>query len=87
VICCLITCYTNRLVPTLALRWLLQPLPLDDYWFVLLLPLVIVISIVYKTIKLRNLSQLRREATRLCMRIIFFLMLAAAVIWLVTELA
>ena len=63
-----------------------QPLPLDDYWIVLLLPMVLAISAVYKAIKTEDLSQLPRQAVSLAFQIIAFMILAAAMLWLVTEL-
>lgn len=64
-----------------------DPLPVGDYWLLLLLPLVIAISVVYKTIKLHDLSRLPREAAVLAGQIIAFMVLAAAGLWLLTELA
>ena len=63
-----------------------EPLPLDDYWLWLLIPLVVVISIVYKTIKLRDLSKLPAQAASLAAQIVVFMILAAAALWLISEL-
>jgi len=71
--------FTLLVVPFLA------PLPLDRYWLLLLLPLVVAIAIVYKTIKLEDLSQLPRQAAFLTGQIVAFMVLAAAALWLVTE--
>jgi hypothetical protein len=71
---------------TLAVRLLLEPLPLDDYWLVLLLPLSIAIAVVYKTIKLDDLTRLPRQASYLAAQIVAFMVLAAAALWLMTEL-
>lgn len=73
-------------MPTFALRLFLEPMPLDDYWLLLLPPLAIVIAIVYKTIKLDDLTKLPRQATYLAAQILVFMVLAAAGLWLVTEL-
>ena len=72
---------------TLAYRPFLEPLPVDTYWLLLLLPLVLAIAIVYKTIKLDDLSQMPRKALWLAGQIIAFMILAAAALWLITELA
>jgi hypothetical protein len=72
---------------TLAYKPFLQPLPLDTYWLLLLLPLVLAIAIVYKTIKLDDLSQMPKQAIFLAGQIIAFMVLAAAALWLITELA
>lgn len=63
-----------------------DPIPIGEYWLLLLLPLVIVISIVYKTIKLYDLSRLPRETAVLAAQIVAFMILAAAGLWLLTEL-
>lgn len=72
---------------TLALRPLLDPLPLDDYWLLLLVPLALAIAIVYKTIKTDDLSRLPRQAAVLTGQILAFMALAAAALWLLTEVA
>jgi hypothetical protein len=41
----------------------LRPLPIWDYWYLLLPPLCIGVAIVYKSIKCRHMSQVPREAT------------------------
>ena len=56
-------------------------------WLVLLLPLVVAISVVYKTIKLEDLSRLPREAGILCVQILSFMVLAAAGLWVLTWFA
>jgi hypothetical protein len=72
---------------TLGYRPFLDPLPLDTYWLMLLPPLVLAIAVVIKTIRLQDLSQLPRQATMLALQIIIFMGLAAAGLWLLTELA
>lgn len=68
----------------LAYRPFLDPLPIDGYW--LLLPLVIAIAVVYKTIKVDDLVRLPREATILATQIMIFMVLAAVALWLLVEL-
>ena len=74
------------MLETLAYVPLRDPIPVGDYWLLLLVPLVIAISVVYKTIKLRDLSRLPREAAILSGQIVAFMVLAAAGLWLLTEL-
>lgn len=71
---------------TLAYRPFLDPLPLDTYWLMLLPPLALAIAVVIKTIRLQDLSQLPRQATLLAVQIVVFMGLAAAGLWLLTEL-
>lgn len=43
-------------------RPFLQPLPVWDYWVLLLIPLVVCISVVYKAIKCSHVSEVPRAA-------------------------
>jgi len=63
----------------------LQPLPLDAWWLILILPLTLAISVVYKTIKLDDLNQLPKQAVILWGQIVVFMVLAATGLWLLTE--
>jgi len=67
-------------------RPFLDPLPLEEYFMLFLLPLIVVIAVVYKTIKLEDLSLLPRAAGILTVQIVVFMALAAVALWLVTEL-
>ncbi|MCG8512166.1 MAG: hypothetical protein MI741_23360 [Rhodospirillales bacterium] len=64
----------------------LDPLPIDRFWLLLLVPLVIVVAVVYKTIKLPDLSRLPRQSASLAAQILAFMVLAAVVLWILTEL-
>ena len=46
----------------LAYRLLLDPLPVWDYWYLLILPLCAAVAIVYKSMKCRSPWQVPREA-------------------------
>jgi len=70
----------------LAYRPFLEPLPIDDYWVWLVIPLVLAICIVYKTIKDDDLRKLPRQAASLTAQVLIFMVLAATALWLVTEL-
>lgn len=72
---------------TLGFRLFLDPLPVDRYWVVLLLPLVLSISVTWKTIRLDDLRRLPGQSVLMTTQIIFFLVLAAAILWVVTALA
>ncbi len=71
---------------TMAWRPLLDPVHIEAYWMVLMLPLVVAVSVVYKTIKLPDLTHLPIQVTRLSLQILVFFILAAAALWLLTEL-
>ena len=74
-------------IPFVLSRLFLEPLPLDRYWLLMLLPLVASICVVYKTIKVDDIAQLPRGAALLAGQVVFFMVLAASVLWLVTWLA
>jgi hypothetical protein len=71
---------------TLGFRLFREPLLLDRYWILMLLPLVVAISIVYKTLKVHTLSQLPRQVAILVTQILVFMVLVASALWLVSEL-
>lgn len=74
-------------LPTVAgYRPFLDPVPIDDFWLILLVPLVIAVAVVYKAIKLDDLSELPRQATHLAGQIMVFMVLAAAALWLLGAL-
>ena len=52
----------------------LKPLPVWDYWYLLILPLTAGVSIVYKSVKCRTMKQVPREAA-----VIAFWILAAMI--------
>ena len=70
----------------LAFRPFLDPVPVDQYWMLMLLPMVIAIAVVYKTIKTDRLEKIPREATVLAAQIVAFMVMAAAALWMLTEL-
>ena len=50
---------------------------MSNYWLLLVLPLVIAISIVYRCTRTQSLRSLPKEATVLSIEILFFMVLAA----------
>ncbi|MEM9881897.1 MAG: hypothetical protein AAF800_03130 [Planctomycetota bacterium] len=77
------------MLPLLAYRPFLDPLPIGNspLWYWLLVPLVVLVSVAYKTIKLDDLRALPRQAGRLTVQILVFMALAAALIWVLTRVA
>jgi hypothetical protein len=67
-------------------RPLLDPVAMDRWWLLLLPPLVIGIAVVYKALKLDDLSEVPRQSLALAFQIIGFLVLAAVVLLAVTEM-
>ena len=64
-----------------------NPLPAWDYWYFLLIPLCLGISIVYKSIKCHTMKQVPREAAEIFVTILAGMIFAAAalmgLLWLV----
>jgi len=58
-----------------------QPLPIWDYWYLLLIPLCVGISIVYKAIKCREVKQVPKEASVICIVILLGMTLAAVALY------
>lgn len=57
-----------------------QPMPLWDIWYVLLIPLCLGISIVYKAVKCREMNQVPKEAATIFVMIVLGMALAGAVL-------
>ena len=66
-----------------------NPLPIWDYWYLLLIPLCLGISIVYKSVKCHSMRQVPREAAEIFLTIIVGFVAAAAalmgLLWLVQK--
>jgi hypothetical protein len=71
-------------------RPFLQPLPVWNFWYVLILPLCAAVAVVYKSIKCRSMSQVPRQAATITLWILLSFAAAAAalagVVWLVQEM-
>ena len=63
---------------TLSYTPFISPLPIWDYWPLLLLPLTAGVSIVYKSIKCRSMSTVPREAAGIFMWILIAMALGGA---------
>jgi hypothetical protein len=65
----------------LAWKPFVQPLPVWDYWPLLLLPLCAGLAIVYKSIKCSDMRRVPREAAVIFITIVVGLCAAAIVFW------
>ena len=61
-------------------RPFLTPLPIWDYWYLLLLPLCLAVAIVYKAIRVDDLSRIPRQALVVTVWIIGGMAVAGAVL-------
>jgi hypothetical protein len=59
-------------------RPFLQPLPIWNYWYLLILPLCLAVAVVYKSIKCRSMSQVPRQAATITIWILLSFAAAAA---------
>ncbi|MCC7146803.1 MAG: hypothetical protein IT443_10180 [Phycisphaeraceae bacterium] len=64
-------------------RLFLDPMALDGYWLALLIPPVVAMAVVYKGIRVADMSRLGWEAARLSLQVVGLMILAAAVLWVV----
>ena len=69
-----------------ALIPFVSPLPVWDYWYVLLLPLSAAVSIVYKSIKCNSMREVPRHASIIMVWIVLGMAAAAAVLGLIVTL-
>ncbi len=74
-------------LPMLAWRPFLEPLPVDRFWLLLIVPMALAIAIVYKALRIDDLRQLPRKAAGLAAQIILYMALAALVVWTITAWA
>ena len=65
----------------LAYTPFIDPLPAWNFWMALIVPLTVGVSIAYKSIKCRSMSQVPREATQISILILIGMAAAALVIW------
>jgi len=61
-----------------AYRPFISPLPIWSFWWVLVFPLTIAVSVVYKAIKLPSMKDVPREAAIIAMWILLGMATAAA---------
>lgn len=74
-------------VPTTwpAYRPFLHPMPIWDHWMWLLLPLAAGVSIIYKSIKCRDMRQVPLQAAVIFFWIIAGMAVAAAILWILVR--
>ena len=70
------------MISLLAYRPFLEPLAIDRYWIWFLPPLILIIALVYRTIKAQSLKGLPKRAGYLAFQISLFMVLAAAALYL-----
>lgn len=63
-----------------------DPLPLDTYWLLLMPPLVLAVGVVHRAVKSEDLTHLPRRAGFWALQVISFMLLAAVMLWLLTEI-
>lgn len=71
---------------SLGYRPFMEPLPLDRYWLLLMVPMVFAIAVVYKAVKLDDLRRLPQQALLLTLQFAALMAAAAALLWLITEI-
>jgi len=67
---------------TLAWRPFLDPLPIEDGWFGLLLPLALLISIGYKAVRVGDMRRYWREVAIMTVQVILAMILLWIAAWL-----
>jgi len=67
-------------------RVFLEPAPWEGAWLWLMLPIVVAVSVVFKTIRGPGLRALPRSAGFLTVQVLVFMALAAAGLWLLVSL-
>jgi len=65
----------------LAFRPFLDPVTFDGPWLVLAIPLVLGVCVVYKAIKLEDLSELFHQSLLMAAQVVLMMTIAAIVLW------
>jgi len=73
-------------MPILGYTLFASPLPIYQYWWLLLFPLCIAVSIVYKSIKCASMSTVPREAAVITLWILVGITSAAIVLSILVKL-
>lgn len=73
-------------IPLLAWRPLLDPAPIDGYWLWFLPPLILIVAIVYRTIKSESLMSVPRRSVYLAFQIGVFIVAITLILWVVLRL-
>jgi len=68
---------------TLGWRPFLDPLALDDVWFLLLVPLALLISIGYKAVRVGDMGRYWRDVAIMTVQVILAMILLWIAAWLV----
>ena len=63
-----------------------KPAPLWDYWYLLLLPLCLAISVVYKSVRCESMRRVPREALVLFVVIVVVMVASAGALAAIVEL-
>jgi hypothetical protein len=69
-----------------AYRPFLDPLPIYAYWYWLLLPLCLMFSVVYKSVKCETMREVPRQALSIAFWILLAMAAAAVVLTLIVKL-
>lgn len=67
---------------TLAWRPFLDPMPIEDGWFLLLIPLALLVSLGYKAVRVGDMSRYWREVAIMTVQVI----LAMILLWIAAYL-
>jgi len=73
------------LATTLAWRPFLDPLNLHEYWWALLPPLALGISVAYKAIRVRDMSEYPRQVVVMTGQIVLAMIVLGAAVFLFLE--
>ncbi len=66
---------------TLAYRPFLDPLPLQDLWFVLLIPVSLLVSLAYKAVRVQDMKQLHRQVIAMTIQVTLGMVLLGALVF------
>jgi hypothetical protein len=77
----------NAALASVGYRPFLDPLPVWDWWYLLIIPLTLLFSLVYKSVRCSDVRRIPREALVISFWILAFMVAAAVGITGLTALA
>jgi len=84
---CVNGCVPGVITPGIGYTPVLEPLDVHGAWWVLLIPLAVLVSIAYKAVRVREMRHYARDVAVMTVQILAGMLLLGAAVYLLIELA
>ncbi|MCU0688620.1 MAG: hypothetical protein MUE97_02610 [Phycisphaerales bacterium] len=68
-----------------AHRWFIDAMSIHDQWWLLIIPMALLIAVAYKAVRLKNLDRYWREVGLMTVQILLGMAALAGALWLLAE--